>query len=169
MHWRMNGHAAGSTDPHYEGIRSWGIDHEYAQNLIPDIFHEVDVFREIIERNPEIGERVREQLPRARIAAALVEFPERFGPHAEQLARHMGADQPNVARLEKASGNPQTTEALAAYAQACGLTLGLVFMRQEKNRIVIVEATAIDEDQRYDHFLRSAIVKQQAVAAAAAY
>jgi transcriptional regulator with XRE-family HTH domain len=138
------------------------------KELVPDVFHEVDVFREIIERNPKIGERVREQLPRARIAAALVRVRNALGLTQKEVARHMGMDQPNIARLEKASGNPQTTEALAAYARACGLTLGLVFMRQEKNTVVVVEATAIDEDERYDQFLRSAIVKMPARAAAAA-
>jgi transcriptional regulator with XRE-family HTH domain len=135
---------------------------------IPDILHEVDVFREIIERNPKIGERVREQLPRARIAAALVRVRNALGLTQKDVARLMGAEQPNIARLEKASGNPQTTEALAAYAQACGLTLGLVFMCQGKNGVVIVEGTAIDEDERYDQFLRSAIVPMPARADAAA-
>jgi transcriptional regulator with XRE-family HTH domain len=115
------------------------------------------VFEEILQQHPEIAERLRQERPRASIAAALARVRNALGLTQREVARLMKTPQSNVARLEKATGNPQTTEALIAYAKACGLTLGLVFMVPTKEGVAIMEATAIDEDGRSDEFLRSLI------------
>jgi transcriptional regulator with XRE-family HTH domain len=131
------------------------------------------VFQEILQQHPEIAERLRQERPRASIAAALVRVRNALRLTQRDVAAAMDTPQSNVARLEKPAGNPQTTEALVAYAKACGLTLGLVFMTSKGDGIAIVEATGIDEDGRSDEFLRSLITvapareKKWAVAAAA--
>jgi transcriptional regulator with XRE-family HTH domain len=115
------------------------------------------VFEEILQRHPEIAERLRQERPRVSIAAALVRVRNALGLTQRDVAREMDTPQSNVARLEKPTGNPQTTEALIAYAKACGLTLGLVFMTSTDNGVAIVEATGIDEDGHSDEFLRNMI------------
>jgi transcriptional regulator with XRE-family HTH domain len=121
-----------------------------------------NVFNEAIRRNPKIEQRLREALPRARIAASLVRLRNSLGYTQRDVATLMNTPQSNVARLEKATGNPQTTDALVAYAQACGLTLGVVFMRQEGDLFNIVEASAIGGGERADGFLRSMITVEPA-------
>jgi transcriptional regulator with XRE-family HTH domain len=115
------------------------------------------VFEEILRRNPGIGEALQKERPRASIAAALVRVRNALGRTQRDIAASMNTPQSNVARLEKATGNPQTTEALIAYAKACGLTLGLVFIVPTEKGLAIMEATGIDEDGRSDEFLRTLI------------
>jgi|SRR4029077_1913145 len=126
--------------------------------------HRIDrVFNEILRRNPKLAERMRVERPRARIAAALVRVRNALGYTQRDVAKLMKTDQPNIARLEKASGNPQTTDAIVAYAKACGLTVGLVFIQPHQGSFAIVEATAIDHDDRSDEFLRGYITAQAEV------
>lgn len=134
-----------------------------------------NVFNEAIRRNPKILEHLRQSLPRARIAASLVRLRNALRYTQRDVATLMNTPQSNVARLEKATGNPQTTDALVAYAHACGLTLGLIFMRQEGDSFSVVEASAIGGGERADRFLREMItvepveskIKQQSEAAVA--
>ena len=129
-----------------------------------------NVIQGIVERHPEIAERLRQEGPRSSIAAALVRVRNALGLTQRDVARLMNKPQGNVARLEKATGNPQTTDALIEYANACGLTLGLVFVTQTPNGLAIMEATGIDQGS--DEFLRHLItvkpVVRQPVAAVAA-
>jgi transcriptional regulator with XRE-family HTH domain len=116
-----------------------------------------NVLQQMLHQHPEIAERLRKEKPRARIAAALVRVRNALGYTQHEIAKLSENSQGNVARLEKATGNPQTTEALLAYAKACNLTLGLVFIAQTDNGPAIVEATGIDEDGQSDAFLRTLI------------
>jgi len=114
------------------------------------------IFNEAIRRNPKIADRLRQSLPRLRIAASLVRVRNALGYTQRTVAERMGTPQSNVARLEKAFGNLQTMEALVAYAHACGLTLGLVFLRPEGETFEIVEAAGIG-GERPDQFLRDIV------------
>lgn len=120
-----------------------------------------NIFNEAIRRNPKIMEGLQKGLPRARIAAALVRLRNALHLTQRDVAALMKTPQSNVARLEKATGNPQTTDALVAYAQACGLTLGVIFIRPDGDTFGIVEATAIG-GERADRFLRGMITIEPA-------
>jgi transcriptional regulator with XRE-family HTH domain len=113
-----------------------------------------NLIQEVLD--PQIAERLRREKPRARIAAALVRVRNALGYTQHEVATLIKTPQSNVARLEKATGNPQTTDAILSYAKACNLTLGLVFVAQTANGPAIVEATGIDDD-RSDAFLRTLI------------
>jgi len=116
-----------------------------------------NIIQEVLDLHPQIAERLRREKPRVRIAAALVRVRNALGYTQQEIASLIETPQSNVARLEKATGNPQTTEAILSYAKACNLTLGLVFITQTENGPAIMEATGIDDDGRSDAFLRTLI------------
>jgi len=109
----------------------------------------------LIREDPAALKLWQEQRPRARLAAALVRVRRALNLTQDAVAKKMGLEQSNVARIESSEGSAQTTEALTRYARACGLTLGVVFLKREQNRYTMVDAAAIDDGPEADKFLRS--------------
>jgi transcriptional regulator with XRE-family HTH domain len=109
-----------------------------------------------------------ERRPRARLSAALLRVRRGLKLTQSDVARKMGLEQSNIARIEGAQGAAQTTEALIRYANACGLTLGIVFLNREDNRYTIVDGAAIDGNPQADELFRSLIEQSKRKAAAAA-
>lgn len=77
----------------------------------------------LIREDPAALKLWQEERPRARLAAALVRVRRAFRLTQLAVAKNMGLEQSNVARIESSQGSAQTTEALTRYTRACGLTL----------------------------------------------
>jgi transcriptional regulator with XRE-family HTH domain len=118
---------------------------------------------DVLARDPELQSAWRVHKPRARIAGALTRLRRTLGwSQADVASRIDNAHQSNIARMERAVGNPQTTDSLIAYAQACGMVLGVVFMAQDdRGEWRITEATAVDDQPGADEFLRSKIRSEE--------
>ncbi|HEX5212651.1 MAG TPA: helix-turn-helix domain-containing protein [Pseudolabrys sp.] len=115
------------------------------------------LFDSALARDPELQRSWEQAKPRARIAGALVRLRNALGYRQQDVADRLAMPQSNVARLERASGNPQTTDALTAYARACGMVLGLVFLKETEHGWMVAEATAVDDLPGADEFLRDLI------------
>lgn len=126
-----------------------------------------DLISEVVEADPSLSLHMTMNEPRIRVAAALTRLRKSLNMTQRRVAELMRKPQSTVARLESPVGHPQTTEALAEYAQACGLGLGIVFVQEKAGACSIVEATAIHSSRQMDDYLRS-LVKDQPVAARAA-
>ncbi len=122
----------------------------------------------LIREDPAALKLWQEERPRARLAAALVRVRRAFRLTQLAVAKNMGLEQSNVARIESSQGSAQTTEALTRYTRACGLTLGVVFLKREQNRYTIVDAAAIDDGPEADMFLRRLIEQSKRAEADAA-
>jgi transcriptional regulator with XRE-family HTH domain len=116
-----------------------------------------DLIADVVKAEPVLSWHMEANEPRTRVAAALTRLRRSMRMTQRQVASLMRKPQSTVARLENPVGHPQTTEALAEYAQACGLGLGLVFVRQQAGTCYIVEATAIHSSPQMDGYLRSLI------------
>ena len=114
---------------------------------------------DVLAQDPELQSAWQIQKPRARIAVALTRLRRTLGwSQADVASRIDNAHQSNIARMERAVGNPQTTDSLIAYAQACNMVLGVVFMaKDDHGEWQIAEATAVDDQPGADEFLRSKI------------
>ncbi len=115
------------------------------------------LFDSAFDRDPQLRQAWAEAKPRARIAGALVRLRNALGYRQRDVAERLAIPQSNVARIERASGNPQTTDALTAYARACGMALGIVFLKETDHGWTVAEATAVDEAPGADEFLRGLI------------
>jgi transcriptional regulator with XRE-family HTH domain len=116
-----------------------------------------ELIADVVQAEPVLSWHLEENEPRTRVAAALTRLRRSMRMTQRKVASAMRKPQSTVARLENPVGHPQTTEALAEYAQACGLGLGLVFVRQQAGTCYIVEATAIHSSPQMDDYLRSLI------------
>jgi transcriptional regulator with XRE-family HTH domain len=125
-----------------------------------------ELIADVVKAEPILSWHLETNEPRTRVAAALTRLRRSMHMTQRKVAALMRKPQSTVARLENPVGHPQTTEALAEYAQACGLGLGLVFIRQEANRCSIIEATAIHSSAQMDDYLRTLIDERVAVSAA---
>lgn len=112
---------------------------------------------EVLEGDRKARELLAEATPRTRIAATLVRLRRLLNLSQRDVAERLERPQSTVARLEKPIGNIQTSEALAAYAKACGLTAGLIFLREEGDRIIVFDAVALNDDPVAEHFLASMV------------
>jgi transcriptional regulator with XRE-family HTH domain len=114
-----------------------------------------DFLGAIVKDDPEVADHLSVLRPRTRMAAALARVRSTLRLTQRDVASRMDIPQSNVARMECPLGNLQTTEALLAYAEACGLKLGVVFLEKSDDTFAIREATVISSDDAADRFLQS--------------
>lgn len=122
----------------------------------------------LIREDPAALKLWQERRPRAKLSAALVRVRRALKLTQRDVAGKIGLEQSNIARMESAGGAAQTTEALMRYANACGLTLGIVFLKRRGDDYTIVDGAAVDEDPQADEVFRRLIeqAKQRAAVAA---
>ena len=78
--------------------------------------------------------------PRRRLSGALVAMRKAAGLSQRALAEAVGWKQPQVARMESATGPWPTREALHDYARACGRTVGLVFVHPRSGHALHIDS-----------------------------
>ncbi len=112
---------------------------------------------ELLQQDPQLAERWRESEPRRRLSTALVAMRKAARLTQQRLAREAGWKQPQVARMESATGPWPSPEALRTYAHACGRSVGLVFVHPATERSVHIDGAVAfgssDPDQLLDRMV----------------
>ena len=86
---------------------------------------------ELFREDPELERSWRDNASRRELSMALVAMRKAEGLTQRRLADRLGWKQPQVARLESATGPWPHADSLRAYASACGRSVGLVFAHVE--------------------------------------
>jgi transcriptional regulator with XRE-family HTH domain len=81
--------------------------------------------------------------PKRAIAIALVRMRKQAGLTQSDVAQRAKWDKAFVSRLEGAGGAVPDTNTLARYAEACGRSVGLVFLDVEANQAQVIDAVTL--------------------------
>ena len=106
----------------------------------------------LMRDDPALAEAWEAGEPRRRLSAALVAMRKSAGLTQRALAAITGWKQPQVARMESATGPWPSRDALHDYASACGRTVGLVFAHPKSGGMHIDSTVAFGSDAP-DHLL----------------
>lgn len=96
------------------------------------------VAEQLRRESPKLERRLRENLPRHRLALALVAMRRLAGLTQKQVAAAMGRDQAYVSRMESSRGPMPRATSIEAYATACHANAGYIFVSDEPIRPEIV-------------------------------
>ena len=107
---------------------------------------------QLMREDPALAEAWEAGEPRRRLSMALVAMRKSAGLTQRGLAAITGWKQPQVARMESATGPWPSREALHDYAGACGRTVGLVFAHPKSGGMHIDSTVAFGSDAP-DHLL----------------
>jgi transcriptional regulator with XRE-family HTH domain len=103
-----------------------------------------DVLQErMLRDDPEYRRLWEATEPKRKIAIALVRMRKQAGRTQSDVAQRAGWDKAFVSRLEGASGAVPDTSTLARYAEACGRSVGLVFLEVEDDRAKVIDAVTL--------------------------
>lgn len=111
-----------------------------------------EIQQQLLRDNPELARAWEAGEPRRRLSMALLAMRKSAGLTQRALAAITGWKQPQVARMESATGPWPTREALHDYASACGRTVGLVFAQPRSGGMHIDSTVAFGSDAP-DHLL----------------
>lgn len=105
--------------------------------------------------DPEAAERWERTAPRRRLAEGLIDLRRRAGMSQKQVAKAVGWNQTQVARMESATGPWPTHESLKAYAEACdpNTAIGLVIAHAEPSSLHFDTVVAFGDrsaDQQFE-------------------
>lgn len=89
------------------------------------------IMDELRREDPELGRRVREQLPRHELALVTMRYQP--GLSQRQAAASMGRSTSAVSRMERGDSAYLSAEAIRRYARACNGTAGYVFVTAAGN------------------------------------
>jgi len=105
-----------------------------------------DFVRKITRDRPGVGHEMRAQKEAARIRDALVAARKANGLTQRSLAERAAWKQPYVARLESPDFELRDCRisALEQYLGACDLKVGVVFYREDDEKISLVDAAPVD-------------------------
>jgi transcriptional regulator with XRE-family HTH domain len=91
--------------------------------------------------DPKLAQSWRDHESRRKLSSILLAMRKESGLTQRQLADKLNWKQPQVARLESATGPWPNRENLRAYTEACGRTVGLVFAHPEGRKKVHIDGT----------------------------
>ena len=102
-----------------------------------------DLQRQWLRDDPEYRRLWEASAPKRAIAIALVRMRKQARMTQSDVAQHAKWDKAFVSRLEGAAGPVPDTATLARYAEACGRSVGLVFLDVEADQAHVIDAVTL--------------------------